>query len=141
MKQLGGSVVCLLARVAVFSICAVACSQGGNKVAEPAKAVARSRQALSSPGLIAAYDFDEGSGLSAMDASGHFNEGTLLEEMWSPSGKHGGAAAFDGTGQWVTVAPSASLDLTTEMTLEAWVRPASTMDIFACIFIKESDTD
>ena len=25
------------------------------------------------------------------------------ETEWSASGKHGGAAAFDGTGQWITV--------------------------------------
>lgn len=144
MKHATGSLVHLQAFLAAVSICAGGCSQTRGKQAalgEPAMAVATSRQALGSAGLVAAYNFDEGSGLYAADSSGNLNDGTLLEEMWSSSGKHGGAAAFDGTGQWITVAPSASLDLTTAMTLEAWVRPAPTMDIFACAFIKESDTD
>ena len=41
------------------------------------------------------------------------------------TGKHGKAMRFDGSNDVVSVADSASLDLTTGMTLEAWVRPTS----------------
>ena len=34
--------------------------------------------------------------------------------------------SFDGVDDWVTVADSASLDLTSGMTLEAWVKPDTT---------------
>ena len=43
-----------------------------------------------------------------------------------PAGKNGGALSFDGVNDWVTVADTAALDLTTAMTLEAWVQPTST---------------
>jgi hypothetical protein len=141
MDQAVGSFVRLLVWMTILSTCGVGCSRTGDKPMEPAKtvAVASSRQALGTAGLVAAYDFDEGSGLHALDVSGNFKDGTLSEEMWSASGKHGGAAAFDG-GQWITVDPSASLDLTTAMTLEAWVRPASTNSAFSSVFVKEADT-
>jgi RHS repeat-associated protein len=141
MKNAKGAVAHLLACVAILSSCAVGCTQAGDTSAAPTGGIsaAKSRQALGSQGLVAAYDFDEGSGLNAADASGHFNDGTLHQDMWSTSGKHGGAAAFDGT-QWIAVEPSASLDLTTAMTLEAWVMPAPTMDPFSAIFMKESET-
>ena len=41
------------------------------------------------------------------------------------AGKYGGALTFDGVNDLVTVADAASLDLTTGMTLEAWVRPTA----------------
>ena len=38
---------------------------------------------------------------------------------WNTAGRYGGALAFDGTNDWVTVPDKAVLDLTTGMTLEA----------------------
>ena len=81
----------------------------------------------STPGLVAAYSFDQASGTSAPDASGSGNTGTLTNgAVFSPSGgKYGGAVSFDGQNDSITVADSASLDLTSGMTLEAWVRPSA----------------
>ena len=42
-----------------------------------------------------------------------------------PTGKFGNALSFNGTNAFVTVADSNSLDLTTGMTLEAWVKPTT----------------
>ena len=44
---------------------------------------------------------------------------------WSTSGKYGGAAQLNGTSGLVKVPDSPSLDLSSGMTLEAWVRPTS----------------
>src|SRR5262249_25472250 len=43
----------------------------------------------------------------------------------TPSGHSGGALVFDGASNLVTVPDSNSLDLTTAMTLEAWVYPTA----------------
>ena len=76
--------------------------------------------------LIAAYSFDAGSGTTLADISGRGHTGTISGATWSAAGKNGGALSFDGVNDWVTVADTAALDLTTGMTLEAWVQPTST---------------
>src|SRR4029078_7850497 len=75
-------------------------------------------------GLVAAYGFNEGTGVQTKDTSGQGNTGTLTNATWSAGGKYGAALSFNGTA-WVTIADAASLHLTTGMTLEAWVRPTS----------------
>jgi hypothetical protein len=77
-------------------------------------------------GLVAAYAFDEGTGTTVMDASGNGNRGTVSGATWVAGGKNGGALRFDGSTARVTINDSASLHLTTAMTLEAWVNPSST---------------
>src|SRR5207342_1676181 len=75
-------------------------------------------------GLVAAYGFDAGSGSAAADSSGRGNVGTVSGAAWSAAGRFGSALSFDGVNDWVTVADSASLDLSSGMTVEAWVRPS-----------------
>ena len=88
-------------------------------------------------GLVAAYAFNEGSGSSADDLSGSDNTGSVLDgATWASSGRFGGALAFNGSSGSVKVADSASLDLTTGMTLEAWVRPAA-LTGWSCVILKE----
>jgi concanavalin A-like lectin/glucanase superfamily protein len=74
-------------------------------------------------GLVASYDFDEGSGATVTDGSGHGNEGKISGARRTSAGKRGGALVFDGVNDHVSVPDSDSLDLTRNMTLEAWVRP------------------
>jgi uncharacterized repeat protein (TIGR01451 family) len=76
------------------------------------------------PNLIAAYSFNEGSGSTVADSSGHGNIGTITNAAWSTAGKYGNALSFNGTSSRVTISDSPSLHLTTGMTLEAWVNPA-----------------
>src|SRR5215207_5554145 len=73
--------------------------------------------------LRAAYSFDEGSGGTVSDGSGNNNTGTLNGASWIPQGKFGGALSFDGVNDFVLVNDASSLDVTTAMTLEAWVYP------------------
>src|SRR4051812_41809146 len=84
--------------------------------------------------LVAAYGFEEQSGLTAVDASGTGNTGTLNNATWSSAGKFGGCLSFNGTNSWVTVNDSASLHLTNAMTVEAWVNVASLGGWEAAVF-------
>ena len=82
--------------------------------------------AVSEPGLVAHWKFDEGSGTTASDASGNGNTGTLINGPQWTAGKVGNALYFDGIDDVITVADSNSLDLSSAFTLSAWVNPAST---------------
>jgi hypothetical protein len=77
--------------------------------------------------LVLALDFNEGIGLTAFDRSGVANHGALRVDgpLWTAAGKYGGALYFDGVNDWVTVADTASLDLTAVLTIEAWVNPVA----------------
>ena len=81
-------------------------------------------QAGGPAGLVGAWGFDEASG-AASDASGRGNAGTIAGATRTASGRFGGALTFDGVNDMVTVPDAASLDLTTGMTLEAWVNPTA----------------
>ena len=81
-------------------------------------------QNLSPPGLVGAWAFDEGSGTAIGDQSGRGNNGTVANGTWVTGGKFNGAVSFNGNNTSVTIPDSATLDLTTGMTLEAWVRPS-----------------
>src|SRR5512134_1849418 len=74
--------------------------------------------------LVAAYGFNEGTGTTTANLAGGSN-GTLTSTTWSTAGQVGNALSFNGTTSRVNVADSAAIDLTTGMTLEAWVFPTS----------------
>ena len=75
-------------------------------------------------GLVAAYGFEETSGNTAADASGLGNGGTISGAT-HVTGKFGNGLAFNGTSALVSIADSASLDVTSAVTLEAWVYPTA----------------
>jgi fibronectin type 3 domain-containing protein len=87
-------------------------------------------------GLVAAYGFDENTGTSTADQSGNGNTGSLSGTVWASSGKFGSALSFNGSSARVNVADSASLRLTSGMTLEAWVRPTALGD-WRTVILKE----
>lgn len=87
-------------------------------------------------GLVAAYGFDENAGGTVADASGTGNPGTISGATWTTSGLFGNALTFDGVNDLVTVADSASLDLTTALTVEAWIYPTTTTGV-RDVLIKE----
>ena len=75
------------------------------------------------PGLVAAYGFEETSGTSTADSTGNGHTGTISGATRTASGRFGRALSFDGVNDWVTIASSTALSLSTGMTLEAWVYP------------------
>src|SRR6266481_1658505 len=77
-------------------------------------------------GLVAAYNFNEGSGPTVTDLSGHNLTGTIVGATWTNQGKYGNALSFNGTSSYVDLGNPAALQLTGSMTLEAWVKAAAT---------------
>jgi hypothetical protein len=95
--------------------------------------------ATPAPGLVAAYGFNEGSGTVVNDASGNGNNGTINGATWTTSGKYGNALNFNGTNALVTINNAASLQLTTGMTLEAWVYPTVSGPWWGDVIYKGND--
>ena len=95
--------------------------------------------AASSSGLVAAYAFDEGTGTTVTDSSGNGNNGTVANGTWSTTGKYGDALKFNGTSTRVTIPNSASLQLSTGMTLEAWVNPSTVNGSWRDVIYKGND--
>ena len=73
-------------------------------------------------GLVAGYGFDEGRGTVAMDASGLGNNATVSGAVWG-AGRFGQSLEFDGLDDWATVAAGPGVNVSTAMTIEAWVYP------------------
>jgi PKD repeat protein len=90
---------------------------------------------------VAAYNFEEASGSKVIDASGQGNHGTRSGNPRITQGRFGKALSFDGLNDWVTVNDAASLDLTTGMTVEAWVYPTESMTGWRTLLTKESPPD
>jgi PKD repeat protein len=119
------------------NLTAVATDAAGNSATSSAVAVTVANGSAPA-GLVAAYGFEEGAGSSTADASGKGNVGAISGATWTAAGKNGKALAFDGVNDLVTVPDSASLDLTTGMTLEAWVKPDVASKQWQTALIKEA---
>jgi len=80
-------------------------------------------------GLVGYWNFDETTGVSAMDASGNNNTLDIKGESWQ-SGKVGGALMFDGSStfgeradaQLIGAFPSKKTGQTEDFTLSAWIK-------------------
>ncbi|TMA34085.1 MAG: LamG domain-containing protein, partial [Deltaproteobacteria bacterium] len=90
-------------------------------------------------GLVAAYGFEEASGTGVADSSGRGNNGSISGATWTTSGRYGQALSFNGTNAYVEIPDSSSLDLTTGMTLEAWVYPTVQLSNWKAILQKAVD--
>lgn len=109
----------------------------GNASTSAPVTVTVANTASTSSGLVAAYSFNEGSGATTADRSGNGQTGTLSGSAWTASGRYGSALSFNGTNSWVTVNGSNLLDLTTAMTLEAWIYPTTAMSGWRTTVTKE----
>ena len=90
-------------------------------------------------GLVAAYSFNAGAGSTVIDLSGHGNNGTVVNATWSTAGMYGDALSFNGHSAMVNVPDSASLHLTSGMTLEAWVLPTVVSNAWRDVIYKGND--
>ena len=86
--------------------------------------------------LVAYFTFDDQDASRATDMSGRANHG-LISGAVPVAGVNGSGLRFDGVNDWVTVADSASLDLTAALTIEAWVNPVSQSGDWRTIVMKE----
>jgi hypothetical protein len=78
-------------------------------------------------GLVLALGFEETSGNPVVDSSPAPMSGTISGATRVAAGRIGRALLFDGVNDWVTVTDTtgSKLDLTTGMTVEAWVNPTA----------------
>jgi len=82
---------------------------------------------LADANTVGLWHFDEGSGDIAYDASSNANHGTIYGATWTGTpptwvdGKYGKALAFDGVDDYFKVPDDPSLDITAEITIDAWV--------------------
>ena len=87
--------------------------------------------------LVASYAFNETNGSIVLDNSSNENNGVLSGATRTASGKYGRALSFNGQNNMVNISDSDSLDLTNEMTLEAWVYPTTVPRGWRPIIVKE----
>ena len=122
------------------TLTAVARDTAGNTITSAAVAVTVNNTAPTAPsGLVAAYGFEETSGTTVSDSSGRGNTGTMINGPTRiATGKNGRAISFDGVNDFVSVPDAASLDLTTGMTLEAWVYPTALGSLWRTAVLKEA---
>jgi PKD repeat protein len=125
------------ANAGTYTVTLTATGSSGTTPSTKTQTITVSTANASTGGLVAAYNFEEASGTTVIDASGNGNHGTISGATRTTSGKFGRALSFDGISNWVTVNDSASLDLTNGMTLEAWVYPTATMSGWQAVINKE----
>ncbi|MBI1925637.1 LamG domain-containing protein [Candidatus Poribacteria bacterium] len=70
--------------------------------------------------LVAAWAFDEGTGNTVKDVSGHGHNGTISGAKWV-NGKFGKALEFNGDGDQVSVPNDDALNIQGALTIEAWI--------------------
>lgn len=73
-------------------------------------------------GLVAHWKLDDGNGTTAVDLVGA-NNGTLTNGPLWATGPLQGGLEFDGVNDYVEVPDSAGLDITSTITLAAWIKP------------------
>ncbi len=69
------------------------------------------------------WPMEEGSGSTVGDSSGLGNDGTIEGSPTWVAGRHGTALHFNGSSDDVVVPDDASLDITDQLTIAAWVQP------------------
>jgi hypothetical protein len=77
-------------------------------------------------GITAGYAFNESSGTTTADASGHGLTGTLTSgAVFTTAGKNGNALSLDGVNDYVNLANPTALRLTGSITISAWIYATS----------------
>lgn len=88
--------------------------------------------------MVAYYEFDENTGGFSVDSTGKSGIATIMGAAWAP-GKTGSALYFDGLTAGVEVGHSGSINLSTAVTVTAWIKPDN-IDAYDRI-ISKSHTD
>ncbi|HKW31115.1 MAG TPA: YDG domain-containing protein, partial [Verrucomicrobiae bacterium] len=125
--------------VTVSGLSLTGSAAGNYTLSQPAGLTANITAPAPVPGLVAAYPFNEGSGTTAFDVSSNGNNGTISGATWTTFGVYGDALVFNGANALVTIINSASLQLSSAMTLEAWVNPSIVSNAWSDLIYKGND--
>jgi hypothetical protein len=79
-------------------------------------------------------------GTTVADKSPYGNVGTISSASWATAGKFGKSLSFNGSTSWITVNDSTSLDLSTGMTIEAWIYPTA-LSGWRAVIMKEASSN
>ncbi len=71
------------------------------------------------------WPFNEGTGTTTADTSGHGNTGQIIGGVTWVTGKYGDALQFDGSTGYVDAGNNSSTNITGSVTMAAWVKMAS----------------
>jgi len=77
---------------------------------------------VTDPNLVGWWKFDEGTGSTALDWSGHGNHGTINGDPQSVAGYDGDALEFDGSGDYVNCGNGPSLQIQDAITIAFWFK-------------------
>ena len=91
-------------------------------------------------GLAAQWKLNEGGGNYAYDSSGNVNTAILHDPAWTTS-TYGNTVSFNGTTGYGSVAESASLEITSQLTVSFWVNPSSNNNTDPRVISKLYDWD
>lgn len=83
---------------------------------------------ISSFGWGGIWHFDENGGNKAYDSTGNENHGSILGTKWHP-GIHNSCLSFNGLNDNVYIPSSLSLEISENLTLEAWINASSKDDL------------
>jgi hypothetical protein len=75
--------------------------------------------------MVAAYNFNEGSGPNITDASGNGITGSIQGATWTTGGRYGNALSFNGSTDYVDLGNPTLLQITGSTTWSAWVKAAA----------------
>ncbi|MDD1694375.1 MAG: LamG domain-containing protein [Methanoregula sp.] len=93
--------------------CIILLVLAGTVQADPATTVTQANP-------VTYLDFNEGSGILALDASGHGNAGTIAGATRTDIGGCGGALLFNGTGEYVSIPYTTQNHPTDAITVSTW---------------------
>jgi hypothetical protein len=90
-------------------------------------------------GLAAWWKLNEKYGSTAHDSSGNGNMGTLQGGNWAVRGPS--SLALNGSGQYVSVNESPSLEMTSQLSVAFWIKPSATFNVDPRVVEKLYDWD
>ena len=76
---------------------------------------------ITDPNLVGWWKFDEGSGVTVIDESGHGNHGQFNDEPQWVVGYDTDGLAFDGVNDWIEIPHDPILTVDNEVTVMAWI--------------------
>ena len=114
-------------------------AKGRDEIRADMREPLRPADAIAADDLVAAYDFEQDPENGIADVSGHGHHGAISEGV-HVKGKFGTALRFGGRAEdTVSIPPAPELNLTQDLTIEAWVFPTAPQRGWGSVLYKDGD--